>query len=248
MCFSAALLALAAATLSCVHGPCDPWVSLWGCRLRPVQQDPNVQCPNFYETLPIEITADGGGIFEFDDLPVQALQVATEDYFQGPRPLGKPCSYPKDAFTYRRDAYTYRLVRQGDIVFVKIVADPDKCGRHGLSDEGATYAIGPDGEILHRHMGASLLDDYEPDGGVGTGIDIADRRFQRHTGFAVCGVSLTPCSRWRACCGRGSQPGCRNPAVALGQGWPERAMRGYSAQNGLRRREARSPTAVSRAA
>lgn len=159
-CFSAGVLVLATIALSCAHGACDEWTFVGGCRSKwALPPDPSVRCPNFYETVPTRIAADGG-IFELDDLPVQALQVATEDFFDGPRPVGRPCSEG-------RGAYSYRVVVQGDVVFVKIAAKPRRCGKKVLSDEGATYAIASDGKILHRHLGASLFDDYEgdPDGG-----------------------------------------------------------------------------------
>jgi hypothetical protein len=121
-------------------------------------QDPTIRCPNFYGAIPT--TMADGGIFEFDDLLVQALRVATEDFFGGSRPLGRPCSADKSA-------YSYRVVRRGDLVFVKIVGEPQRCGLNVISHAGATYAIDADGKILHRHLGSTLLDDYEgaPDGG-----------------------------------------------------------------------------------
>lgn len=153
-------LVLGAATLGCAHEPCESRTPLGGCPSRSTPaQDRSVRCPDFYETEPTQIAADGG-IFELDDLVIQALQVATGDFFEGPRPLGRPCSG-------ERWAYSYRVVRRGDIVFVKITGKPQQCGLKVISHAGATYAIDPDGKILHRHWGDTLLDDYEghPDGG-----------------------------------------------------------------------------------
>jgi hypothetical protein len=148
MCFSAALLVLTTATLSCAHGPCNAWTSLWGCRSKwALPQDPGVRCPNFYEAVPSRIGTDGG-IFEFDDLLVQALQVATHDFF--------------DDLTFcaaGRPVTKYRAIRQGDIVFIKIEGDPEKCG--------ASYAIDATGKILHRHLGSSLFPADDKDGDDG---------------------------------------------------------------------------------
>ena len=108
-----------------------------------------MRCPNFYAAIPTRLGADGG-IFEFDDLLVQALQVATQDFFDD-LPVcaaGRPVT-------------KYRVTRQGDIVFVKIEGAPEKCG--------ASYAIDATGKILHRHLGSGVLpaddDEHGPDAG-----------------------------------------------------------------------------------
>ena len=154
---------LGATTLSCAHGQCDALLAFLGCNSRqsaPIKEDPSVRFPNFYRTVPSRLDPDGG-LLELDDLVIQGIQVASAHFFDGPRPLGRPCSE-------NRWAYRYRVVRQGDIVFVKIEGDPRRCGQeYTLDDSGATYAVGADGQILRWRPGAGILDDFEdePDAG-----------------------------------------------------------------------------------
>jgi hypothetical protein len=51
----------------------------------------------------------------------------------------------------RQEAQRYRVIRQGNIIFVRIDEDTAFCGGGYLSlDSGAKYAISTDGRILRR--------------------------------------------------------------------------------------------------
>jgi hypothetical protein len=50
----------------------------------------------------------------------------------------------------KTEDFLYRAIRQGNITFVSIDANPFACERYGMLDFGAQYAISADGRILRR--------------------------------------------------------------------------------------------------
>ncbi len=57
----------------------------------------------------------------------------------------------KQACWDKQEAHRYRIIRQGDIIFVRIDDDLEFCGLQYVSlHTGATYAISTDGRILRR--------------------------------------------------------------------------------------------------
>ncbi|HEX5750956.1 MAG TPA: hypothetical protein VFZ09_32320 [Archangium sp.] len=98
--------------------------------------------PRFFERSTVQLSADGQP-YELDGAVLRAIMIAANDFLP---PGGKtqPC-------WKRQEAHRYRIIRQGDIVFVRIDEDLESCGLQYVSlDTGVTYAIHTDGRILRR--------------------------------------------------------------------------------------------------
>ena len=132
----------------CTHQRCNLITSLFGCT-QPGDaaraEDLSIRFPRFYEQKPIEV-GQGQGTFEVDGAVLRALRVAADDFL--PLKAEEPPCWATQA------AHTYRVLRQEDIIFIRIDEDPASCGRKARAlHSGAQYAISQDGRILRRVLG-----------------------------------------------------------------------------------------------
>jgi len=127
-------------------------MSLMGCVQRsahPIDEDPSIVFPSFYEQAPVRVGVEKE-IFELDGKALRAIQLAANDFLP-PDAKNPPC-------WATQEAHTYRVLRQGELLFVRIDEDPSSCGREiPALHSGAQYAISLDGRILRR------LVDGQPD-------------------------------------------------------------------------------------
>lgn len=133
-------------------------VILSGCMLlrrphsAPLEDDTSIVFPRFSERTAVAV-GTGEELYELDGVMLRAAMVAVNDFL--PPGAKNPSCWD------RQEAYRYRVIRQGDIVFVRISPDLAYCGRKFLMlDAGATYAISSEGRILRR------LFDGEPEGSL----------------------------------------------------------------------------------
>jgi hypothetical protein len=111
-------------------------------QLEDVENDRSILFPQFFERTPVGI-AEPGQTYEFDGVTLRALAIAANDFLP-PDGANVPC-------VERREAHVYRIIRQGDILFIRIDENPGYCGRkYGRLDSGAEYAISTGGRILRR--------------------------------------------------------------------------------------------------
>lgn len=117
-----------------------------GSRQLPLENDPSIAFPPFFADSAVAVGA-GEKPYELDGTLLRALTIAVHDFLP---------SENEDPPCWRRpEAYRYRVIRQGDIIFVRILEDPDFCGPQYIAvDTGAKYAISTDGRILRRVIGA----------------------------------------------------------------------------------------------
>ncbi|RKH39946.1 hypothetical protein [Corallococcus sicarius] len=109
-----------------------------------IQEDPSIVFPPFFAQPAVLLGAEGT-VYELDGDTLRALFVATEDLLP-PQDKPLPCGS-------RRESQRYRVLRQGDLFFIRIDEDPKACGRtQPALDSGASYAIHRDGRILRRVM------------------------------------------------------------------------------------------------
>ncbi len=122
-------------------------VILAGCVLLPqrpvpVENDRSIVFPRFFEHSAVEVGA-GGTAFELDGVVLRAVMIAANDFLP-PGSRNRPC-------VQTQEAHRYRVIRQGDILFVRIDDNPEFCGLRYVSlDTGVTYAISAEGRILRR--------------------------------------------------------------------------------------------------
>jgi hypothetical protein len=118
----------------------------------PLEDDRSIVFPRFSERTAVAVGA-GNELYELDGVTLRAALIAVTDFLP---PVAKnPSCWD------RQEAYRYRVIRQGDIIFVRIYPDLAYCGREFLMlDGGVTYAISTDGRILRR------LFEGEPEGPV----------------------------------------------------------------------------------
>ena len=142
----------------CTHGHCSVVMSLFGCSPHSeavLAEDPSIKFPRFHEHVPFRVETDGGTV-ELDGTVLHAIQIAANDFLP-PGAKNPPC-------WATQAAHTYRVIRQHDIVFVRIDEDPARCGRKVMAlDSGAQYAIGPDGRILRRVFDGQPEDPLTPE-------------------------------------------------------------------------------------
>lgn len=112
----------------------------------PVENDPAVAFPPFFTDSAVAV-GTGEKPYELDGTLLRALTIAVHDFLP---------SANEDPPCWRRpEAYRYRVIRQGTIIFIRILEDPDFCGSQYIAvDTGAKYAISTDGRILRRLIGA----------------------------------------------------------------------------------------------
>jgi hypothetical protein len=107
-----------------------------------VEDDRSIVFPQFFERTPVEVGAPGQP-YQLDGVTLRAISIAANDFLP-PEKAHTPCFD-------RQEAHSYRVIRRGEIIFVRIDEIPEYCGRkHGGLDSGAKYAISTDGRILRR--------------------------------------------------------------------------------------------------
>jgi hypothetical protein len=117
---------------SCARSPSSP----------PLKEDNSIVFPEFFERAGT-LLEEPGVPYDLDGVTLRAITIAANDLI--PPPLqDTPC-------WDRQEAYRYRVIRQGDIIFVRIYANTAYCQHNFLIlDSGAQYAISRDGRILRR--------------------------------------------------------------------------------------------------
>jgi hypothetical protein len=105
------------------------------------EEDKSVIFPEFYARFPIMVGAQGQP-YELDGVTLRAIMIAANDYI--------PASSQGTHCWDRQETQEYRVIRQGDIIFVSIGAEPSYCEGFLLLDNGMRYAISTDGRILRR--------------------------------------------------------------------------------------------------
>ncbi|PTL76571.1 hypothetical protein [Vitiosangium sp. GDMCC 1.1324] len=145
-----------------------------GSPSEPLAEDTSIVFPSFFERAAIGV-GEQGTPYELEGVTLRAITVAANDFIP-PDSKERPC-------WDRQEAYRYRVIRQGDIIFVRIFTDPTHCRRGFLMlDAGAQYAISTDGRILRRVF------DGEPEGP--SGIPLPDAGGQRLSGEPVPSSSV----------------------------------------------------------
>ena len=115
-------------------------------RVSSINNDTSIVFPRFFERSAVKVEA-GAGPYELDGVVLRAISIAANDFLP-PSDEEQPC-------WDRQEAYRYRVIRQGDIIFVRIIEDTEYCGSEYVAvDTGAKYAISTDGRILRRSIGA----------------------------------------------------------------------------------------------
>lgn len=114
------------------------------------EEDKTIIFPEFDTSLPIKVGAEGQ-LSALDGVTLRALMVAANDYI----PPGR-----RDRECWQsQEGQEYRVIRRGDIIFVRIAANPHYCEERVIPlDDGLRYAISKEGRILRR------LATGEPDG------------------------------------------------------------------------------------
>lgn len=108
------------------------------------EEDLSIVFPPFFSQPTISLGTEGT-VYELDGDTLRALTVAAHDLMP---PQEAPVSCES-----RWESQQYRVVRQGDVIFIRIDEDPKTCGRtHPALDSGASYAIHRDGRVLRRLM------------------------------------------------------------------------------------------------
>ncbi|RKH17936.1 hypothetical protein D7V77_34940 [Corallococcus sp. CA041A] len=106
------------------------------------EEDPSITFPPFFAQPAVSLGTEGT-VYELDGDTLRALTVAARD-LRPPHDTTVSCGS-------RWESQQYRVVRQGDVIFIRIDEDPKACGRaHPALDSGASYAIHRDGRILRR--------------------------------------------------------------------------------------------------
>ncbi|MCY1046807.1 hypothetical protein OV208_36220 [Corallococcus sp. bb12-1] len=125
-----------------------------------LEEDPSIVFPAFF-AQPAVSPGMEGTVYELDGDTLRALSIATQDLLP-PQDRSLPCGS-------RLESQQYRVVRQGDLFFIRIDEDPRACGRtHPALDSGASYAIHRDGRILRRVMDGAADMTAPADSGVNT--------------------------------------------------------------------------------
>lgn len=131
---------------------------LMGCVQRtrsvPIENDRSIVFPQFFEQDAIEVGAKAEP-YELDGVVLRAISLAANDFLP-PSAQERPCQD-------RPEAHRYRVIRKGDIIFVRIDEDAAFCGGGYVSlDSGAKYAISTDGRILRRVVDGEPEGPFEP--------------------------------------------------------------------------------------
>jgi hypothetical protein len=127
----------------------------------PVEDDQSIVFPRLLGTTVVEVGA-GTAPSELEGVVLKAIMIAMNDYVrpQGREPIcwGSP------------EAHRYRVLRRGNIIFVRVDEDLEACGLQYIAvDSGAVYAISTDGRILRRYFDGGpnkFIEMEEPDAGT----------------------------------------------------------------------------------
>ncbi|WP_342377729.1 hypothetical protein NVS55_00420 [Myxococcus stipitatus] len=107
-------------------------------------EDPSIVFPDFFAREALSLDAPGQP-YLLDGAMLRALDVAANDFL--------PSDLRERSCWNRQESYRYRVLRQADVYFVSISADPAACRPEPrMLDGGVRYAIGLDGRILRRHF------------------------------------------------------------------------------------------------
>lgn len=149
-----------------------------GARTANPPEDLSIQFPDTLGKDAISLAAEGQP-YVLDGAMLGALSTAANDFL--------PLESRERSCWNRQESYLYRVLRQGDVFFVSISANPTACGAEPrMLDGGAAYAVGMDGRILRRRFdgapetlvpGGSAPDaGTEPDSGTSpdAGIPVGD--------------------------------------------------------------------------
>lgn len=121
---------------------------LWSCVKTPMkplplaEEDASIVFPEF--SGPVAAGVGQSRVpSDVDGATLQALMTARNDFLSGDS---------RDPSCWNRpEAWRYRVIRQGELFFIRIQADPALCaGNLMMLDSGAKYAISSDGRILRR--------------------------------------------------------------------------------------------------
>jgi hypothetical protein len=155
------LLTAAMALAGCARNPTPS--------LAPMEQDRSIVFPESFGPAPV--VGRPGKPLTLEGATLQALVIATNDFLS---PVSKDTSCWS-----RRDAYVYQVLRQADVIFIEIHADPSACeGQFLMLDSGVKYAISTDGRILRRLQSGEpeglVVAPASSDAGVREGLDKLD--------------------------------------------------------------------------
>ncbi|MCP3166227.1 hypothetical protein [Myxococcus qinghaiensis] len=115
-----------------------------GARTANPPGDPSIQFPDTPGQDAISLAAEGQP-YVLDGAMLGALSIAANDLL--------PLESRERSCWNRQESYLYRVLRQGDVFFVSISANPTACGAEPrMLDGGAAYAVGMDGRILRRRF------------------------------------------------------------------------------------------------
>src|SRR5688572_9884999 len=110
------LLASAIITFSCIRNTWPPPA--------PVEDDPSIVFPRFFEEAAVEVGA-GTAPSELEGVVLKAIVIAMNDYV---RPQGR-----EPACWGSPEAHRYRVLRRGNIIFVRVDEDLEVCGLQYIS-------------------------------------------------------------------------------------------------------------------
>jgi hypothetical protein len=139
-------------------------ILLWSCvrnpapASAPLEAGETIVFPSFSGPV-TEVGSQPGLPYDLDGVTLRALSTALADFLPSPA-SDQPC-------WSRPESYRYRVVRQGNIIYIRIHADPSLCeGKVLLLDSGVRYAISTEGQILRRVVTGEP--DWNP---AGVGLD-----------------------------------------------------------------------------
>ncbi|MFL5346306.1 MAG: hypothetical protein ACJ8AT_16070 [Hyalangium sp.] len=139
-----------------------------------LEEDTSIVFPKFYERFPITVGKQGQ-LYELDGVTLRAIAIAANDFIP-------PQSKERQCWD-RQEAQLYRVIRQGDIVFVRIDGNPEYCKpKLIMFDSGVEYAISADGRILRRRF------DGEPNGPLGPSDAGTQESFAEPVPYSKIGV------------------------------------------------------------
>lgn len=107
-----------------------------------LEEDRSIVFPQFFAQDAVEVGRPDQ-MYQLDGTLLKAIAIAANDFLPSDR-SDTPCSD-------RQEAHFYRVIRRGNIFFVRIDENPKFCGHTYVSlDAGIQYAISLDGRILRR--------------------------------------------------------------------------------------------------
>jgi hypothetical protein len=123
---------------------------LWGCMRNPapalapvpLEGEEAIVFPRFSGPA-VEVASQPGIPYEVDGATLRALSIALSDFLPSDS-SAQPC-------WSRPESYRYRVIRQENIIYIRIHASPSSCeGKVLMLDSGVRYAISTEGRILRR--------------------------------------------------------------------------------------------------